>query len=54
MQVGYGLETILDRVELHQCHVFLVGVAENLYCFDLSVFAEDFVKRMLAADLFLQ
>ena len=54
MQVGDGLETVLDRVELHQRHVFLVGVAEDLDCLDFSVLAEDLVKSVFAADLLLQ
>ena len=54
MQVGDGLEAVLDRVELHQRHVLLVGVTEDLDRLDLSVLAEDLVKRMLAADLLLQ
>lgn len=54
MQVGDGLKTILDRVEFHQSHVLLVGIAEDLHRFDFPILAEDLVKRILTAYLLLQ
>lgn len=54
MQIGNGLEAVLDRVEFNQRHVFLVRVAENLHGLHLSVLTEDLVERVLTADLLLQ
>jgi hypothetical protein len=52
VQVGNGLEAVLHRVELHQRHVLLVRVAQDLDRLDLPVLAEDLVERALFADLF--
>ena len=52
MQIGDRLETVFHGIELNQCHILLVRIAQNLYCLDLSVFAEDVEEHVLLADIF--
>lgn len=54
VEIGNGLETILHRVELHQCHILLVRVAKDLHRLHLPEFTEDLVQRPLLAYLLLQ
>lgn len=54
VQVSNRFETVLDRVEFHQRHVFLVWIAQNLHSFHLTELAEYFVESVLPADVLFE
>lgn len=54
MQVRNSLKTVLHRIKLHQGHVLLVGVAQDLHCLHPTELAEDLVQCVLSANVLLQ
>jgi len=54
MQVSDSIETLLHGPELHQRHVFLIRIAQNLHSFHLTELAEYFVESVLPADVLFE
>lgn len=54
MEAGNSLEAIFDRVELHQSHIFFIGIAEYLNSLDFAILAKDFIESVLLTDIFFE